>query len=86
MKLGSRFDCHSIFVELSSKVSENLEYCRLWSETPQINMRLGELCTPQWIEITLSTICMPFIFRMQCSGYKKHSDNFCGVLFSHSAV
>lgn len=63
MKLGSRSDCHNVFIELVSfKVAENLEYCRLWAETPQINMRLGELCTLQWIGITLNAICMPFYF------------------------
>lgn len=72
MKLGSRSACHSVFIELVSfKVSENLVYCRLWAqilwaETPQINVRPGELCTLQWIEIRLNTICMPFIFRTQC--------------------
>lgn len=92
MKLGSSSDCHSVFIELISfKVPENLVYCRLWAqtlwaETPQINIRPGELCTLQWVEITLNTICMPFNFRMRCSGYEEHSHNFCGVLFSHSAV
>lgn len=77
----------SVFTELvSSKVAENLLYCRLWTqtlwaETPQINIRPGELCTLQWIEIMLNTICMPFVFRKQCSGYEKHSHNFRGVLF-----
>lgn len=53
MKLGSRSECHSVFIELVSfKVAENLPYCRLWAqtlwtETPQINIRPGELFTLQ---------------------------------------
>lgn len=48
-------------------MAENLLYCRLWTqtlwaETPQINIRPGELRTLQWIEIMLNTIaCLLFL-------------------------